>query len=151
VWVRVGSELRPAATWPHEASPPASLTVDGDHVLPSFDGATRAVPVRQGEELLGAIALRKPKNEPLSGTEDELLQDLASQAGRVFRNARLTAELRQTIDELRASRGRLVQAQDAERRKIERNLHDGAQQQLVALKVQLGLLGRSAGDASRVE
>ena len=71
----------------------------------------------------------------------------------MVRNVRLTAELRQTIDELRASRRRLIEAQDLERRKIERNLHDGAQQQLVALGVQLGLLERLAGrvpDADRV-
>src|SRR5262249_46463161 len=67
-----------------------------------------------------------------------------SQAGLVVRNVRLTAELRQTIEELRASRRRLVGAQDSERRKIERNLHDGAQQQLVALGVQLSLLDRLA-------
>ena len=63
-----------------------------------------------------------------------------------MRNAQLTAELRATIDELRASRRRLVEAQDAERRKIERNLHDGTQQQLIALAIQLGLLTESADD-----
>ena len=61
------------------------------------------------------------------------MRHLASQAGLVLRNAALTAELQATIDELRASRRRLVEAQDAERQRIERNLHDGAQQQLVAL------------------
>ena len=64
--------------------------------------------------------------------------------------AGLTAELQATIGELRASRRRLVEAQDAERRKIERNLHDGAQQQLVALSIQLGLLEQSAEDADFV-
>ena len=63
-----------------------------------------------------------------------------------MRNAQLTAELRATIDELLASRRRLVEAQDAERRRIERNLHDGAQQQLIALAIQLGLLAESADD-----
>jgi signal transduction histidine kinase len=57
-----------------------------------------------------------------------LVADVASQAGLVLSNARL-------IEELRASRQRLVAAQDAERRKLERNLHDGAQQQLVSLAV----------------
>ena len=71
------------------------------------------------------------------------MRHLASQAGLVLRNAAL-------IDELRASRRRLVEAQDAERRKIERNLHDGAQQQLVALTIQLGLLEESAGDPAAV-
>jgi signal transduction histidine kinase len=83
-------------------------------------------------------------------TEDKLLEDLAAQAGLVLRNARLTAELQANVEELRASRRRLVEAQDEERRKIERNLHDGAQQQLVALTVQLGLLERVADDPERV-
>jgi len=63
----------------------------------------------------------------------------------------LTAELTATIDELRDSRRRLVEAQDAERRKIERNLHDGAQQQLIALTIQLGLLEQSAPDPDCVK
>jgi signal transduction histidine kinase len=67
----------------------------------------------------------------------KLISDLASQAGLVLRNVRL-------IEELRASRQRLVSAQDEERRRLERNLHDGAQQQLVALAVQLGLAQRLA-------
>src|SRR5213078_2746192 len=62
----------------------------------------------------------------------KLVRDLAAQAGPVLRNVRL-------IEDLRASRQRLVAAQDEERRKIERNLHDGAQQQLVALQVKLRL------------
>jgi len=68
----------------------------------------------------------------------------------VLRNVQLTADLRATIEELRASRRRLVEAQDAERRKIERNLHDGAQQQLIALKIQVGLLEDSAGDPAAI-
>ena len=50
--------------------------------------------VRHGAELLGALSLRKPRNEPLTSTEDELTRHLASQAGLVLRNAALTAELR---------------------------------------------------------
>jgi signal transduction histidine kinase len=57
----------------------------------------------------------------------------------VLRNVGLAAELRNRLDELRSSRQRLVRAQDEERRRLERNLHDGAQQHLVALKVKLGL------------
>jgi signal transduction histidine kinase len=104
------------------------------------------VPVRHGDDLLGAISLSKPREEALTSTEDSLLQHLASQASLVKRNAQLTAELRATIDQLLASRRRLVEAQDAERRRIERNLHDGAQQQLIALAIQLGLLAESADD-----
>jgi signal transduction histidine kinase len=70
--------------------------------------------------------------EPLTPSQERLIADLASQAGLILRNVRL-------IEELRASRQRLVSAQDHERRRIERNIHDGAQQQLVALALKLNL------------
>jgi signal transduction histidine kinase len=142
-WIRVGTQLRPAAIWPHGATRSTAVALGPGGGLPAFEGASRAVAVQHGGELLGALSLQKPRNEPLTSTEDELLQDLASQAGLVLRNAAL-------IDELRASRRRLVEAQDAERRKIERNLHDGAQQQLIALMIQVGLLEESAGDPAAV-
>jgi signal transduction histidine kinase len=152
-WIRVGGELRPSAVWPDGLLPSAAARLDGASdgavglpVLGPADPGTRIVPVRHGDDLLGAISLSKPRDEALTSTEDALLQHLASQASLVMRNAQLTAELRASIDELRASRRRLVEAQDAERRKIERNLHDGAQQQLVALAIQLGLLAEAADD-----
>ena len=145
-WVRVGAELRPAAVWPGGSAPSTAVELDGTTELPVLDPEARMVPVRHGDDLLGAISLTKPPSEPLTGTEDSLLQHLASQASLVMRNAQLTAELRATIEELLASRRRLVEAQDAERRRIERNLHDGAQQQLIALAIQLGLLAESADD-----
>jgi signal transduction histidine kinase len=152
VWIRVGPELRAVAAWPGGATMPPPLAGGGDDAS-AFDGATAVFPVRQGDERLGAIAVHKPPNEPLAPAEAALAEHVASQAGLVVRNVRLTAELRRTIDELRASRRRLIDAQDLERRKIERNLHDGAQQQLVALGVQLGLLerlARAVPDADRV-
>ena len=142
-WIRAGAELRPAAVWPHGSPPSAAVALGPDGGLPAFAGASRAVAVKHGGELLGALSLQKPSNEALTGTEDELLRHLASQAALVLRNAAL-------IDELRASRRRLVEAQDAERRKIERNLHDGAQQQLIALMIQAGLLEESADDPAAV-
>jgi signal transduction histidine kinase len=149
-WIRVGPELRPAAIWPRGSPPSTAITIGGDGGLPPFEGVSRAVAVKHGGELLGALSLQKPKNEPLTSTEDELMVHLASQAGLVLRNAALTAELRATIGDLRASRRRLVEAQDAERRKIERNLHDGAQQQLIALTIHLALLAESADDPAAV-
>jgi signal transduction histidine kinase len=149
-WIRVGAELRPAAIWPRGSHSPTAIALGADGGLPSFEEASRAVAVRHGGELLGALSLQKPRNEPLTSTEDELLQHLASQAGLVLRNAALTAELQATLDDLRASRRRLVQAQDTERQRIERNLHDGAQQQLVALTVQLSLLEEAAADPGDV-
>ena len=153
-WIRVGAELRPSAVWPGGSAPSAAVELNGASggaaELPVLDPAARVVPVRHGDDLLGALSLSKPPNEPLTGTEDSLLQHLASQASLVMRNAQLTAELRATIDELLASRRRLVEAQDAERRRIERNLHDGAQQQLIALAIQLGLLAELADDPDLV-
>jgi len=119
------------------------LAVGGDRrEAASFGDANGAadlvVPVvHQGDEL-GALEVTMPANDPLDPSREELVRDLAAQAGPVLRNVRL-------IEDLRASRQRLVAAQDEERRKIERNLHDGAQQQLVALAVQLRLLEQTAG------
>jgi len=149
-WIRVGTQLRPASIWPRGSPPSAAITIGTGDSLPAFGDASRAVAVSHGGELLGALSLRKPPNEPLTSTEDDLLRHLASQAGLVLRNAALTAELRASIDELRASRRRLVETQDAERQKIERNLHDGAQQQLIALTIHLSLLEESADDPAAV-
>jgi signal transduction histidine kinase len=149
VWVRVGPQLRPRVTWPHGSAPPAAVPLPGGDGLPEF-GATRAVAVCHTDELLGAITVEKPRSEPVSAAEDKLLAHLASQAGLVLRNVRLTAELQASIDDLRASRRRLVSAQDTERQRIERNLHDGAQQQLVALMIQLAVLDDAADDPAEV-
>lgn len=144
VWLRVERELRPGASWPDTAGPPRAVALsNGD--MPALEG-DRAVPVRLGSELLGAITVDKPASEPFTPAEEKLLDDLASQAGLVISNVRLTAELEANIerieaqaDELRASRQRIVAAQDEERRRLERNIHDGAQQHLVALAVKLRL------------
>jgi signal transduction histidine kinase len=117
--------------------------ITGDE-FPEIPHVTATVPVRHHGELLGAITVVKPQNEALTPTEERLLEDVGAQAGLMVRNVRLTAELVARLEELRASRQRLVAAQDEERRKLERNLHDGAQQQLVAIKVQLGLAERLA-------
>jgi signal transduction histidine kinase len=135
VWLRIDSEIRPAATWPTNGEPPAARHLAGEQ-LPEFHDASVAAPVRHQRELLGVLTLTKPPNEPLSPVEQKLTTDLAAQAGLVLRNSRL-------IQDLRASRQRLVTAQDEERRRLERNLHDGAQQQLVALSIRVRL-ARSA-------
>jgi signal transduction histidine kinase len=142
VWLRVEGVLRPAATWPERIEPDGALgrplPVVGQ-LLPPIPGTDRAVAVRHQGELLGALSVRKRRGESLTPIEQKLLDDLANQAGLVLKNVGLTAELLQRLDELRASRQRLVAAQDEARRRLERNLHDGAQQHMVALKVKLGL------------
>src|SRR5205823_13071043 len=85
-----------------------------------------------------------PPTDPMNPAKQQLVEDLAAQAGLVPRNVRL-------IEELRASRQRLGAAQDEERRKLERNLHDRAQQQLVAPSVQLKLAGPPAGQEPEEE
>jgi signal transduction histidine kinase len=138
VWLRIGDRLRPAASWPEGSEPldPVRLPVDD---LPALPGIDAAFPVQHRGETLGALTVVKPRGELITPSEEKLLRDLASQAGLVLRNARLTEELRAYVEELRASRQRIVAAQDAERRRIERNIHDGAQQELVALAVNLRL------------
>src|SRR5712691_4707777 len=106
---------------------------------------SKLLAVRQQGDLLGALAVTKPQNEPLSAAEGKLVDHLAAQAGLVLRNVRLTEELRANLEELRASRQRIVAAQDAAARRLERNIHDGAQQQLVALAVKLNIAGSLVG------
>jgi signal transduction histidine kinase len=84
-------------------------------------------------------------HDPALLDEPALVESVQATAGLVLENERLAAEVRSQLAEVRASRGRIVAAGDAERRRIERNLHDGAQQRLVTLSVVLGL------EASRVD
>jgi signal transduction histidine kinase len=131
VWLRVRSELRPGATWPTAIDPGPAIPL-ADSAMPSFPDTTRAVAVRRGDELLGALTVSKAPRDPITPAEEGLIAELAAQAGLVLENFRL-------IEDLRSSRQRLVAAQDEERRRLERNLHDGAQQQLVALAVKVRL------------
>jgi signal transduction histidine kinase len=99
---------------------------------PTLPDTDFGAPVLCQGELLGAISIRMPRDEPLNPAAEQLVIDVASQAGLALSNAGL-------IEDLRASRQRLVAAQDEERRRLERNLHDGAQQDLVALAIKLRL------------
>jgi signal transduction histidine kinase len=76
--------------------------------------------------------------------ERELLDAVAAAAGIALENGRLQAELRARLQELQGSRVRVLEAGQRERQRLERNLHDGAQQRLVALSLELGLLGERA-------
>jgi signal transduction histidine kinase len=146
VWLRLGRELRPAASWGEPDAAGPILILYGE--VPEIPGASCVAPVRHQGEFLGALSVTKPANEPLSAADGKLVDDIAAQAGLVLRNVRLTEELRANLEELRASRQRIVSAQDAAARRLERNIHDGAQQQLVALAVKqrlaAGLLDRDA-------
>lgn len=138
VWLTVGGEMRRVAVWPADTEPAAPVRlVDG--AIPPIEGIARIVPVEQAGELLGALGVRKPTSDPISPADEKLIAGLASQAGLLMRNVRLTEELKAHLEELQAAQRRIVTAQDEERRRLERNIHDGAQQQLVALAVKLKL------------
>ncbi len=141
VWVRIGDRLRAEAAWPEDGERPAPIPVStaGEE---SVSPTTMFEPVRHQGELLGALSITERPGESIAHNEEKLVRDLAAQAGLVMRNVALTEQLIGTIEELRASRQRLVTAQDEGRRRIERNLHDGAQQQIVPLTVKLRLLGQ---------
>jgi signal transduction histidine kinase len=126
VYLRVRDELVPHAGADVAPVPIAEATT----ALAHFDLVQ--VVERRGEQL-GAIALAMPPGTPVRNTERRLVTHLAAQAALSFESLRTTAELARAADELRRSRERLVSAQDAERRRIGRDLHDGAQQHLVGI------------------
>jgi signal transduction histidine kinase len=151
VWLAMGDAYECAASWPPDAELGGS----------AGDGVAR-VHIRDvvlDEEKLGALRVREPVDQPFGPIEERLVADLAAQAGMVLHRARLRAELARRAkdlavraDELQLSRRRLVDAHDAERRRLERDVHDGAQQHLVALVVNLRLaqtLAVKAPDRSR--
>jgi signal transduction histidine kinase len=151
VWLRLSDELVPAASWPEADSLEFELgpvRVVGDD-LPPLPDAHFGLPIRLGDELVGAVTVTQSPGEPLSPADLALLEHMASEAGPVVRNVRLTAQLAGSLEEIssqaveiRASRKRIVEAQDAERRRVERDIHDGAQQHLVGLMVQLRVANR---------
>jgi signal transduction histidine kinase len=123
-------------------------------VGPSGSSAMRVAPVAHSGLLLGFIVVtRQPDGEPFTENEDMVLTEIARQIGLALHNVQLDTALQASLDELRVrnkelreSRARIVAAGDSERRKLERNLHDGAQQHLVALAVKLRLAGDAVED-----
>jgi len=118
IWLGAGTSQRHAMGWP-------------DGPIPDRPGADFAPISYQGEEL-GSLSVVMPANDPMNPSKERLMADLAAQAGPVLRNVRL-------VEDLRESRRRIVTAQDDRARRLERDIHDGAQQQLVALAVQARL------------
>jgi signal transduction histidine kinase len=111
------------------------------------DAIMRVAPITHSGQLLGLIvAVRRPNGDAFRTDDETVLAELARQVGLALHNVQLDSALQASLDEvrrqaeeLRASRARIVAASDAARRQIERNLHDGAQQHLVALAVNLRL------------
>jgi signal transduction histidine kinase len=107
--------------------------------LPEPDGGRRATIVKQNGEQIAALVY-----DATLGEEPELVEAVSAAAGIALENGRLEAELRARLQDLHGSRTRAIEAQQNERRRLERNLHDGAQQRLVALALELGLLAEQA-------
>jgi signal transduction histidine kinase len=115
-------------------------------MLPESDSGRRATIVKQNGEQIAALVY-----DATLGEEQELVAAVSAAAGIALENGRLEAELKARLQELHGSRTRVVEAQQNERRRLERNLHDGAQQRLVALALELGLLAEQADSDSATQ
>jgi signal transduction histidine kinase len=178
VWVGSRSEFFLVGAMPHRDAEPLHLTAEEAQVvararvvgdawvamwlpaLRSASGTTRLVPLAHAGELVGVVVCRRAADaEPLSEAEEDMLADVTRQVGVAIHNSQLDSalqvsleQLRQANADLRSSRARIVAASDAARRKIERDLHDGAQQHLVAMAVKVGLARQlMSADAETVE
>lgn len=168
LWLCENGTLSLAASEPRQQRPPAPITKAEESIaanatvssaawakvwLPALlDGRAerplRVAPVSHAGQLFGLIVAERARNgERLAGEADATLEEVAREVGVALNKARLDAALQESLQQLRlkaaelqASRTRLVAAADEERRRIERNLHDGAQQHLVALAVKVRLV-----------
>jgi signal transduction histidine kinase len=138
VWVARDGVLTPRATAGDDVVAPVPVTLAGSE-LPTLAGVALVEPVRHEGTLVGALSLAKRPGEGVNSTDRRLVAELAGQAALLLANTRLRSRLGERLVELRTSRQRMITAQDRARHALERDLHDGAQQELVALKVKLGL------------
>jgi signal transduction histidine kinase len=167
VWTGSGAHMERAISVPHR--PTEQLTIDPTALpvvaragvsggawvavwMPDLlagrpDAQLRVAPACHSGEVLGLIVVERPSDgDAFTEEDDQALAELARQVGLALHNVQLDSALQASLDdvrryagELQQSRARIVATADAERRKIERNLHDGAQQHLVALAVSLRL------------
>ncbi len=136
VWILDGDLLRPEGVFGGSGQPDL-LPIRNGALIDDDLRAWR--PVRHLDVTFGAVSITKPRNDPITPDDRALLANVAAGAGLVLRNINLNLQLEQRAIQVRESRRRLLTAQDAERHRLERDLHDGAQQRVVALKVKLGI------------
>jgi signal transduction histidine kinase len=119
-------------SWADQEGKPVELPSDETRVT---------VIARDGEQVAALV------HDPALTEEHDLLDAVSAAAAIALETGRLHAELRANVDELRGSRSRVIEAGQKERQRLERNLHDGAQQRLIALSLELGMLeSRLGGD-----
>lgn len=153
VWLLAGDRIRLAAVHPESGTPTAAPELSDD---PAPVPGRHVRFVRHHGELLGVLVVEEREAEPLTPVEEELLDSLTAQAGLVLRNLSLTADLHDQLldvsaraDLLRESRRQIVATEDVERQLLERDIHDGAQQQLVALAVNIRLVQSMLSNSPR--
>ncbi len=156
LWVGADEELVAVASWPPSDTGPQLATAPKNLASLGDGGRTHVRAIVHQGSLRGAVTLSKPPGDVMTASDDRLLQDLAAQAGLVIDNVGLGVELQHRLREislqaaeLQAAGKRIVAAQYEARRRIERDLHDGAQQRLVTLALTLQSLSQrvaSTGD-----
>jgi signal transduction histidine kinase len=132
--IRLEGAQEPIAVWP----PGVDERAAGEEEFTSE--------IRGTEGTLGHLSVAKARGQTLTPSDKRVVEDLAGSAAMVLSKVRLDGDLAARARDLRESRRRMVDAQGEEQRRLERDLHDGAQQQIVALKVKLGLAERFARD-----
>lgn len=136
VWLAEDDGFVAAASDPAHlvgAAVPDRVGLPGEAVLIEHDG-----------RVLGALTVEKARGDVVTSTERRLVEDLAGSAAPLLHKLRLDAELETKARELAESRRRLVDAQDIERRRLERELRDGAQQRIVSMADELGVVRQVA-------
>ncbi len=119
----------------------AFVDADDRPVTLPADGNRAVAPVKRDGEVVAALIYDRSLDD-----DPELVEAVGGAAAIALENQQLHAAAENQLAEVRASRKRVISAGDAERRRIERNLHDGAQQRLVTLALQLSLIGRRIRD-----
>ncbi|WP_203335740.1 GAF domain-containing sensor histidine kinase [Nocardioides limicola] len=145
VWLREGDQLHRVATWPEpgNAAPPVPVA----RIDEGLPGAAHEYLIHHDGEVRGALGVSLPAGHELTPGQQRLLSELAAAACPVLDNDQL-------VRELRSSRQRLVSAGDAHRRRMERDLHDGAQQRMLELAMTLQMARQRAsteGPAATVD
>jgi signal transduction histidine kinase len=141
IWMNRGTRTTRIAHWPEELE---TAAVTGPDQIP---GADRLTVVAHDGQTLGFVAVDLEPGQPFTTADEKLLAQVSSGLGLALKNLLLTEDLRDRVEQLRQSRQRIVAVQDRTRRQLERDLHDGAQQRLVALKIKLGIGVAMAGKA----
>ena len=173
LWLLEDGRLVLVAAEPTEERPPIAVTTAEQSIaanarvssaawartwLPELldgrpDPNLRVAPITHSGALFGlVVAERSRRGDRLAAQADATLEEVAREVGVAVNKARLDSALQQSVEQLRqqaielqASRARLVVAADEERRRIERNLHDGAQQHLIAIAIKARLIEQLAG------